>query len=255
MRKQEVELLLVQTRGGRWIFPKGGVEPGLTHAQSAAIEAFEEAGVHGKMEKIPFTRYLRHAAEDRDKAKKSDQLSPQRARSVTAHLCEVSRLEPPQEENRNPTWFSAEKAQLRLRADRAREFGLELTRVVDRAIARIRRLHDAEYHSPAHLSKDTLQQVRFEAFNDRLPNDYLLARAVLKRSGNHQSAALERALNSRVRNLNQGSALSQIRGRVLLLGNGDNGGAAKIESIDNRRKANEANMERSSTSQRRAQKS
>ena len=31
-----LEFLLVQTRGGRWTFPKGGAEPGLTHAQAAA---------------------------------------------------------------------------------------------------------------------------------------------------------------------------------------------------------------------------
>ena len=59
IRKRGIEFLLVQTRGGRWIFPKGGVEPCLTHAQSAALEAFEEAGVHGRMEAIPFARYFR----------------------------------------------------------------------------------------------------------------------------------------------------------------------------------------------------
>src|SRR5271167_689369 len=59
IRKRGLEFLLVQTRGGRWIFPKGGVEPGFTHAQSAALEAFEEAGVHGRIEEIPFARYFR----------------------------------------------------------------------------------------------------------------------------------------------------------------------------------------------------
>ena len=47
MGRRGIEFLLVQTRGGRWIFPKGGVERGLTYAQSAALEAFEEAGVRG----------------------------------------------------------------------------------------------------------------------------------------------------------------------------------------------------------------
>ena len=55
VRKEAIEFLLVQTRGsGRWIFPKGSAEPGLSHAQAAAIEAFEEAGVHGRIEEIPF---------------------------------------------------------------------------------------------------------------------------------------------------------------------------------------------------------
>jgi 8-oxo-dGTP pyrophosphatase MutT (NUDIX family) len=253
MRKQDVEFLLVQTRGGRWIFPKGGVEPGLTHAQSAALEAFEEAGVHGKIERIPFTRYLRRIAEDATKTKNSGSRS-QRARPVTAHLCEVSRLEPPQEENRKPTWFSVEKAKLRLRADRTREFGLELTRVVDRALSRIRRLHDVAYFAPVPLTKDALRQVRLEALNDRLPADYLLAKAVLQQCRVPHST-LGRALHSHIRNLDQGNVRSQIRGQMLLLGNGEDDGAPKIESIDNRRKPTHSNMAISPSNKRRVHKS
>src|SRR5215467_12359285 len=52
-----VEFLLVRTRRNRWTFPKGGVQPGLTHAQSAAIEAYEEAGVHGRIEEAAFAQY------------------------------------------------------------------------------------------------------------------------------------------------------------------------------------------------------
>jgi 8-oxo-dGTP pyrophosphatase MutT (NUDIX family) len=253
MRKQDVEFLLVQTRGGRWIFPKGGVEAGLTHAQSAALEAFEEAGVHGKIEKIPFTRYLRRIAEDASKTKNSAART-QRARPVTAHLCEVSRLEPPQEENRKPTWFLAEKAKLRLRADRTREFGLELTRVVDRALSRIRRLHDVADYAPVPFFKDALRQVRFEAFNNRLPADYPLAKAVLRQCRVPHSA-LERALHHHVRNLNQGSVRSQIRRQMLLLGSGENDGTTKIEAIDNRRKQTDSNMAHLAASKRQSRKS
>src|SRR6266849_7188591 len=59
VRKAEIEFLLVQTRNGRWTFPKGSAEPGLTHAQAAALEAFEEAGVHGRMEQASFAQYIR----------------------------------------------------------------------------------------------------------------------------------------------------------------------------------------------------
>ena len=59
---------------------------------------------------------------------------------VNACLCEVSRLSPPEESDRNPTWFSVEKAKQRLRQDRAPNYGAELARVLDRAVARIRRL-------------------------------------------------------------------------------------------------------------------
>ena len=36
VRSGDIEFLLVQTRGGRWTFPKGNSESGLTHAQAAA---------------------------------------------------------------------------------------------------------------------------------------------------------------------------------------------------------------------------
>src|ERR1700689_4308383 len=66
IRRGAIEFLLVQTRGtGRWIFPKGSAEPGLTHAQAAAIEAFDEAGVHGRIEEASFARYVRRRHADR----------------------------------------------------------------------------------------------------------------------------------------------------------------------------------------------
>ena len=46
-----IEVLLVTSlRSGRWILPKGIVERDMTPAQSAAKEAWEEAGVKGKMD-------------------------------------------------------------------------------------------------------------------------------------------------------------------------------------------------------------
>ena len=147
-----IEFLLVQTGKGRWIFPKGSVEPGLTHAQAAALEAFEEAGVHGRMEEACFTRYLRRK---RPKVRDSAVKSSRKDLPVNAHLCEVLRLVPPQEPNRNPSWFSAEKAKRRLQEDRAPDFGAELANVIDRAAARIRRSRSrtASIHS--------LQKVQF----------------------------------------------------------------------------------------------
>jgi 8-oxo-dGTP pyrophosphatase MutT (NUDIX family) len=131
IRGSNIEFLLVQTRGGRWTFPKGGVEPGLTHAQAAALEAYEEAGVHGRMEEVSFTRYVRRKGSGNSSAIEV---------GVSAHLCEVLRLGPPQEFNRNRTWFSAEKAKRRLREQRSPDYGAELARVVDRAVAHIQRL-------------------------------------------------------------------------------------------------------------------
>jgi 8-oxo-dGTP pyrophosphatase MutT (NUDIX family) len=129
-RKGRIEFLLVRTRGGRWTFPKGSAEPGLTHSQAAALEAFEEAGVHGRIEEASFARYVRGK---RGAVGGVDVV-------VNAHLCEVTWLEPPQESERAPTWFSAEKAKRRLREGRESDYGTELARTIDFAMIRIQRL-------------------------------------------------------------------------------------------------------------------
>jgi 8-oxo-dGTP pyrophosphatase MutT (NUDIX family) len=136
IRGVEIEFLLVKTGKGRWIFPKGSVEPGLTHAQAAALEAFEEAGVHGRMEEASFTRYIRRR---RRESRNAVGRSAEKESAVNAHLCEVLRVVSPQELGRNPTWFSPDKAKRRLQEHRTPDFGNELARVVDRAVSRIRR--------------------------------------------------------------------------------------------------------------------
>jgi 8-oxo-dGTP pyrophosphatase MutT (NUDIX family) len=131
VRNSSVEFLLVQTRGGHWTFPKGKVEAGLTHAQSAALEAVEEAGVHGRMEESAFTQYVRR--------KGGSNGTPALEVVVNAYLCEVRRMSAPQESGRMPTWFSVEKTKRRLRDDRKSDFGDELIRVVEEAVTRIQR--------------------------------------------------------------------------------------------------------------------
>ena len=164
-RGEEIEFLLVQTRGsGRWTFPKGNTEPGLTHAQAAALEAFEEAGVHGRIEEESFTRYVRR---ERGDARKSATGSTATETAVNVHLCEVSRLSPPQEAKRNPTWFSLVAAKRRLREGREDEDGTALARVVDTAAARIQRMHSGARLNPdlargAGNQRDALQRVSFE---------------------------------------------------------------------------------------------
>jgi 8-oxo-dGTP pyrophosphatase MutT (NUDIX family) len=50
IRKDKPEYLLVTSRGtGRWIIPKGWPVDGKTPAESALIEAWEEAGVIGRV--------------------------------------------------------------------------------------------------------------------------------------------------------------------------------------------------------------
>ena len=163
-RRGDIEFLLVQTRGsGRWIFPKGSAEPGLTHAQAAAIEAFEEAGVHGRIEEASFVHYVGRRPGDRRNAGKFTA----KALTVSAHLCEVLRLTKPKEANRNRTWFSVEETSQRLRDGRKNDDGEELARVVHRAAARIKRLRNATDMavdpSQSYAPQDELHQVQFEA--------------------------------------------------------------------------------------------
>jgi 8-oxo-dGTP pyrophosphatase MutT (NUDIX family) len=222
IRKRGIEFLLVQTRGGRWIFPKGGVEPGLTPAESAALEAFEEAGVHGRMEAAAFARYLRGSPEvppSTDASAGTQEVLDELA--VNAYLCEVSRIEKPQELNRNPTWFTAEKAKQRLLEDRASEFGAQLAGVVDRAVARIRRLHGSPSDSfdRRERERDGLYEVRFEPVD----RGRLLEAAV--------QAHLRRA--RQIGNLH--AANGEMRKPLLRLGTGlDTGILSNITAIDSR---------------------
>lgn len=50
-------VLVTARKSGRWIIPKGYVEKGMSPAESAAKEAFEEAGVSGRIASEPIGAY------------------------------------------------------------------------------------------------------------------------------------------------------------------------------------------------------
>ena len=190
IRKHKLEFLLVRTRKGRWTFPKGGVVGGLTRAQSAALEAFEEGGVHGRIERASFTRYIL-------RKRRSSQATEV---MIDAYLCEVMRLGMPQGVNRTPTWFTAEQAQFRLREGRTSEDSGELARVVDRAVSRIERLSERNGNG-RRANMDPLQRVHFEASDSRASR--FVARVALlpylqaKRSRSSQLPLIEFGADSR----------------------------------------------------------
>ena len=130
LKEGEPEFLLVRTHSGRWTFPKGGVDGDATYAAAAAREAYEEAGVKGRIEHEPFHWYF-HSKRERFRSHRS--VVP-----VQAHLCEVERLVRPTEGHRDPTWFKADKARRRLRENRSPELAGEVIQVIDRALLRIR---------------------------------------------------------------------------------------------------------------------
>jgi 8-oxo-dGTP pyrophosphatase MutT (NUDIX family) len=49
-----LRVLLITSRGtGKWVIPKGWIEPGASAAQAAAQEAYEEAGITGFIDETP----------------------------------------------------------------------------------------------------------------------------------------------------------------------------------------------------------
>lgn len=48
--EQQIQIMLIQTRSGnKWTIPKGLIDPGFTPEETALQEAYEEAGIKGKL--------------------------------------------------------------------------------------------------------------------------------------------------------------------------------------------------------------
>ena len=57
-RNERIEFCLITSlKKKRWIFPKGIVDPGETLEEAALKEAFEEAGLHGRIVGDPIGKY------------------------------------------------------------------------------------------------------------------------------------------------------------------------------------------------------
>ena len=127
-RGQSIDFLLVNTNGGgKWTFPKGTPEHAMSHSQAAEQEAWEEAGVRGKIEPRHFHLYLH--------SKGVFWKSPGvREFVVKAFLMEVEQTETSHEPERNPTWFSPEDAKKTLAKGREVKYAREMQAVVDRAL-------------------------------------------------------------------------------------------------------------------------
>jgi 8-oxo-dGTP pyrophosphatase MutT (NUDIX family) len=130
-RGASIEFLLVNTNGGgKWTFPKGDPEPSLSHSQAAEREAWEEAGVQGRIEPRHFHLYL-HS--------KGVFWKPPGVREyvIKAFLLEVEQAVKPPEPQRNPTWFAPEEAKKTLAKGREVKYAREMQAVIDRALEEI----------------------------------------------------------------------------------------------------------------------
>jgi 8-oxo-dGTP pyrophosphatase MutT (NUDIX family) len=58
IRKERVEVALVTTSRGKWIVPKGSIDPGEQPRDAAIREAEEEAGLLGVLARKPLGRYI-----------------------------------------------------------------------------------------------------------------------------------------------------------------------------------------------------
>jgi 8-oxo-dGTP pyrophosphatase MutT (NUDIX family) len=137
-RRQEgsPRFLLVRTSSGRWTFPKGRLEKGLSYHEVAALEAFEEGGVQGRVDPCPIGRYL-HRKESLRGLGSTDV-------TVIAFLLEVKTSDLPSESHRTPSWFSSAEAKLRLADRRTEKYRRGIERIFDCALRQIGRRHSCQ---------------------------------------------------------------------------------------------------------------
>lgn len=124
-----IELLLVKTDGGRWIFPKGNVSTGEELWRAAQREAFEEAGASGEIGHEPLTTFLH--------LKQGLKQTGVELR-IAAFPLRVKATQPPGEKGRKPKWFSPDEAEKAVSKNRQFKYAEELKRVVRLAVATLK---------------------------------------------------------------------------------------------------------------------
>ena len=102
-RRSKLEILLItSSRSGRWVVPKGHIEPDMTPRQSAITEAFEEAGINGKVPKTSFGTYSYEKADDKCGQSYRVEIFAMRVTYVMKNW--------PEEFRRTRTWMSPKEA-------------------------------------------------------------------------------------------------------------------------------------------------
>lgn len=117
----EVQVLLVKSRSGLWILPKGHIEEGHTPEETAQREAFEEAGVQGQVVPgvIGSYHYEKTGSEYR----------------VELFVLRVSRTldEWPERDQRERLWLSLDEARRKVAYPELRQALDRLERMLDQA--------------------------------------------------------------------------------------------------------------------------
>jgi 8-oxo-dGTP pyrophosphatase MutT (NUDIX family) len=118
-RAGQLEVMLITSLGRkRWIIPKGVVEPELTPAQSAAQEAWEEAGLTGRVSSQVLGSYRNYKWGG--------------VCRIEVYLLEVEQVADswPEAGQRQRLWLSPEAAARRVEEDRLKELILNLPKTL-----------------------------------------------------------------------------------------------------------------------------
>jgi 8-oxo-dGTP pyrophosphatase MutT (NUDIX family) len=97
VRRGGIEICVITSKKGNWGIPKGIIDPGETPAEAGLKEAFEEAGLHGRIIGKPVGQF---------EYEKWERVLP-----VTVYLMEVTRIDDDwQEPWRERAWVSLDEA-------------------------------------------------------------------------------------------------------------------------------------------------
>jgi predicted phosphate transport protein (TIGR00153 family) len=96
-------LLITSRETGRWVVPRGNPVRGLTGHESAAVEAWEEAGIRGPLSELPIGHY------PYEKVKRSGRAVPTDV-TLYAMAVEQELFAWPERPERNRRWFAQEEA-------------------------------------------------------------------------------------------------------------------------------------------------
>lgn len=124
-----LKVLLATTRDtGRWIIPRGNIANGLTASETAAKEAFEEAGVRGRLSEEPLGQY-----EYRKRLRKNRFATA----VVDVYLLHATRRsrEWPEQAQRRVKWLPIDEASRLVDEAALAELLLHLMRIQDQIVA------------------------------------------------------------------------------------------------------------------------
>lgn len=116
--------MLVKTSGRKWTFPKGINIEGQSNYATARINALEEAGVKGFIQKKPFSNYKHYKQELKNDGEEC---------WIDIFFLRVDELVACNEKHREPTWFTLNKAEEALSKGRDAFYVSEFYRIIREA--------------------------------------------------------------------------------------------------------------------------